>query len=236
MALIKLGEMVSGIRGTIGGVTYSANKSGLYAKSWGKSPALQTIYQTPIRAIIGSLSAQWRDLTAGERGDWDIWAADLAQERTNSLGEPYYLSGYGQFCAVNTRLLSASHAILTTAPVGAYPAAPAITACEFFYKTVGAYARIAVMYNAGTFPAGTAIITYTRYVPQGIWSVAHSGWIRLDAKYDPGVIGRALYGTVWSNRYPQPAVGDQLFWRVYKQSAESLRSPVITATSIYYID
>lgn len=232
MAIIKIGAPLTGIRGTVGGLTFSANGSGPYVKQWSKGPFLQSDWQTPVRSVVGSLTEEWGDLTQNQRDDWDTWAAQPAQARTNSLGEEYFLSGYGQFIACNTRMLTMDHALQVTAPVGAYPAAPTITVWTFLLSA--GVPLVNINYNVGTFPAGTAVVFFARYVPHGVWKVAHSGWLRIAALYDPHPTVSFFYAGFWDQRLPKPAVGDQLFWRIYKQSAESLRSPVVTHTSIFF--
>lgn len=54
---------------------------------------------------FAALPELWRGITSGQRDDWATWAADPAQEKTNSLGEAYYCTGYQWFMALNNRLL-----------------------------------------------------------------------------------------------------------------------------------
>jgi hypothetical protein len=102
MAIIKFGALVVGARGTIGGVTYSANKSGPYARAWGHGSNPRTVAQSITRADMGGLGARWLAISSSERDDWDSFAADAANELTNSLGETYFLSGWQWFA--KTRL------------------------------------------------------------------------------------------------------------------------------------
>ncbi len=68
----------------------------------------------------------WAAITPVQRAAWRTFAADPAQELTNSLGEAYYASGYNWFCKCNVRLTRIGLALREDAPVGARPAAPTI--------------------------------------------------------------------------------------------------------------
>lgn len=126
MAIIKIGAPLSGIRGTLGGITYSENGSGPYAKQWSAPVNPRTDGQAAERGFLSRMPALWAALTDAQRADWRTFAADPAQEKTNSLGEAYYASGYNWFCQCNVSLLRVGRATITTFPTQAQPAAPTI--------------------------------------------------------------------------------------------------------------
>lgn len=128
MAITKIGPPLSGIRGTLGGVVYSANGSGTYCKPWAPPSNPKTELQTIERSYLASMPALWKALTALQRTDWDDFAALPAQELTNSLGDAYYASGYNWFVKCNIRLLRVGRATRAPAPVIARPTAPTIDA------------------------------------------------------------------------------------------------------------
>lgn len=130
MAKTKIAPPLAGIRGTVGGLTFSANKSGTYVKLWAPPSNPQTAPQSIERSYLAQMSNLWRALTAGQRTAWDTFAALGAQEQTDSLGEPYYLSGWLWFVKCNIRLLRVGRATISAAPVIARPAAPTITAAR----------------------------------------------------------------------------------------------------------
>lgn len=127
MAIIKLGVTVVGIRGTLGGITFSGNKSGPYAKAWSQSSNPQTTFQQGQRRSIAEIPSLWRALTAGQMAAWDTFAALPAQDRTNSLGETFSASGFNWFTITNTRLINMGRTPNVAVPVIARPAAPTIT-------------------------------------------------------------------------------------------------------------
>ncbi len=127
MAILKFGPTVVGLRGTLGGITFSANKSGPYARNWQRPPKVQTLAQNAVSVDLSTVAKRWADITPAERTDWDTWAAGPAPARFNSLGEPLDLSGFNWFCGLNTKLLLLSESIIDSAPLLTEPAAPAIT-------------------------------------------------------------------------------------------------------------
>ena len=126
MAIIKIGPPLAGIRGTIGGITYSENGSSPYAKLWARAPNPRTPKQTTERGYLSRMPALWNALTDGQRDDWRSFAADPAQELTSSLGEAYYASGYNWFCKCNVRLTRVGRATIEDIPAIVRPAAPTI--------------------------------------------------------------------------------------------------------------
>ncbi len=126
MAIIKLGALISGIRGTVGGVIFSENGSGPYAKLWAPPSQPMTSRQTIQRALLSQMPNLWRDLTPVEQTAWDTFAALAAQELFNPLGESYYASGFAWFNKCNIRLLRVGRATRSAVPTQARPGAATI--------------------------------------------------------------------------------------------------------------
>jgi hypothetical protein len=122
MAITKLGATITGVRGSIGGVTYSANKAGTYAKSWSKPSRQASPKQTVSRSRPSTLNQSWLALTQVQRDAWDTYGAAVGQAKTNSLGQTYYVSGWAWYYTTNTYCTIAGIA-LQTAP----PAMPGVT-------------------------------------------------------------------------------------------------------------
>ncbi len=127
MAITKIGPPLSGIRGTIGGITFSANGSSTYAKSWSKGSNPRTELQSEIRGQLAEKSAAWRTLTAPQKATWDTFAALPAQNLVNSLGETYSASGFNWFSKCNIRLDRLARVNIVAVPTQARPAAPTVT-------------------------------------------------------------------------------------------------------------
>lgn len=126
MAIIKIGPPLAGIRGTIGGITYSANGATPYAKLWAQGPKKNTPKQSVQRSFQSTMPALWNDMTDVQRAAWRTFAADPAQEMTNSLGEAYYASGFNWYTRCNVRLARQGLPPEVPVPTQARPAAPTI--------------------------------------------------------------------------------------------------------------
>lgn len=162
MARIKLGTLVTGVRGTIGGLVFSANKSGCYAKVWAKGSNPKSIAQASQRGIFADYSAQWRDLTPSEQAAWDTFAALPAQEKTDSLGEAYFCSGFNWFVAINTRLELVGRSSSTTPPSGTRPTAPTINSADVYSTGAG---TSQITYPAAEFGPTYDLVLFVRLTP-----------------------------------------------------------------------
>lgn len=93
-------EVVTQASGSVGGVTYSHNRGGMYrrARSIPTDPA--TPEQVAARNAFGNLSQQWGQvLTAAQRAAWDLYAANV--QVTDVLGDPINLTGQQWFVKAN---------------------------------------------------------------------------------------------------------------------------------------
>jgi len=126
MAIIKLGALVVGVRGSAGGLTFSANRSGPYVKTTSKGANPRSAKQSVVRQRLGRMPELWRNITSAQRTDWNDYALAAPQELTNSLGETYFTTGYAWFVHCNTTRLNLAQVPLAPAPTIAAPAAPNI--------------------------------------------------------------------------------------------------------------
>jgi len=127
MAITTIGAPLSGIRGTVGGITFSANKAGTYAKLWAPPSNPKTPNQSAQRGLVSQQPLQWSNMSDLQRDDWDVFAALVAQKLQNSLGQDYYACGYNWYTKCNVRVLRHGGAQFDTSPTIARPAAPTIT-------------------------------------------------------------------------------------------------------------
>lgn len=136
MAIIKLGALVSGIRGTIGGTIFSANKGSLYARAWSRGSNPRSAKQSTHRSTMVSMAQSWKALSTIEKGNWDVYAALPAQELTNSLGDPYYISGFNWYVRISMNLASVGLPPVVTTPTLGIPAIPLVASLTV-YQTGG---------------------------------------------------------------------------------------------------
>lgn len=126
MAIITLAAPISGIRGKVGGIIYSANKAGPFVKSWARGSNPRTFLQTVHRSSLSGFAIAWKTLSGSEQSAWDTYAALPAQDLTNSLGETYSISGFNWYIRINLNRLSAGDAFTKIAPTLTVPTAPTI--------------------------------------------------------------------------------------------------------------
>lgn len=116
MALF-ISDRITGASGSVGGVTYSHNRFGLYLRARRKPVNPNTTSQQAVRASLATASSAWRSLTAAQRAAWEVYAANTPM--VNSLGLPVFMSGQQQFTATNSiaqRLASITIADAPTIP------------------------------------------------------------------------------------------------------------------------
>ena len=147
MAIFKLGPLVIGIRGTIGGIIFSANAAGNFCRSWARPTNPRSPLQQQERQFIGGQSQGWRSLSDAQRDDWIAFAAAAPQELFNSLGISYFASGFNWFVKLNQYQLQAGELAVTDAPLFPNPTPPPINS-----GTVDVAAQTALLvFTATTF-------------------------------------------------------------------------------------
>jgi len=221
MAIVRYGLIVTGIRGSVGGSTYSANKSGPYVKAWAPAINPRTPFQSNERRILSWVASEWRNITPAQRAGWNTWAALAPQEQTNTLGEAYYLSGFQWFVKLNIRLELMGRAWLAACPAGAYPAQPTIN--HVVTTETGAGGTQKLMYPDLEFSGYDLVLECA--VSQDVGStVQHSGY------YFTHYTQLAGATTEWTGIGMRAKLGYAIqgntYWaRVYRETAEGLRSP-----------
>lgn len=228
MAVIKLGPPLAGIRGTIGGVTYSANGSSLYAKAWARGANPQTPAQQVQRQNIATMPSLWNAMSDAERAAWRTFASDPAQELTNALGETYYASGYNWFVKCNTRLSRVGRSPITAVPTQARPAAPTIT--DFRVTVAGTDPNIATggTASASSTDASSSAANAFDSNPSTGWFTAFgvtTGWLQYVLPSPAVVRGYTL--TAWA-----PSDLNPMDWTFERLDAGPTWTPIDTVTGI----
>ncbi len=87
--------------GSIGGLTYSHNRGGLYTRARSIPTNPNSTEQQTVRAAFGSLSQRWtQTITQAQRDAWENYAA--LTPVTNRLGDELILSGQQMYVRCNT--------------------------------------------------------------------------------------------------------------------------------------
>lgn len=104
------------LSGSQGSTVASRNRYGSYLRGRSTPVNPNTTPQQLVRARLGSLSQQWRQLTQSQRDGWEAYG--LQVNRQDSLGVTYTLNGQTAFQSVNLNRLAVGNAIITSAPPG----------------------------------------------------------------------------------------------------------------------
>jgi len=87
--------------GSIGGLTYSHNASGMYTRARSIPVNPSTGFQQTVRSGLADLVTRWTSvLTAAQRAAWNLYAASVPV--TNALGDQVYRSGQNWYIACNS--------------------------------------------------------------------------------------------------------------------------------------
>ncbi len=227
MAIIKFGGGIAGIRGTIAGTTFTANKSGAYAKNWSKGPNPQSVLQTDQRRALSAYAQSWTAVPSGDKANWDTWASLPAQEQTNALGDPYYLSGFQWYLKVNAWLSSDPATPHTTYPTSAYPTLPALTT---FTATLAGGHQYIVSYTPADFAGKIASIFAALSQTSGPTKPPY----RPRLIYGPATVPNANIDlwTYFDNACGIPTVGSKIFLVIYKLTTDGLRSAAAAISAV----
>lgn len=221
MAIVKLGPIVTGIRGSLGGVVFSNSRGGPYCRASYRPVNPRSELQSNRRNFLTSIPLLWRSLSNEQQQAWATYAALPAQALTNSLSETYYASGYNWFFSINSNRADVGLTFLEDPPVGGTPEIPAVidVALEFIEG---------VLLSDTTFTEFAPIwdeylIVHAAYVPSGGRLVQHSGFywtfgVLMEVPVNPD------YGPAIQARWPLCTAGDQVFLRLYAQSLYGRRS------------
>ena len=128
---------------------YSANASGSYLKRWRAPAPGRTQLASKSRGILGINGAPWRALSQLQRDAWTSYAALPAQTLYDSLGNPYFASGWNWYCTLNSRLMWLERDTIPDPPSDPNPAQPTINSIALFPS--GSPNLSAITYPLGEF-------------------------------------------------------------------------------------
>lgn len=115
MALIRFGNGVTEMRGSIAGTTFSRARGGAIARSRTSPINPNTLAQAAVRTRFADVVAAWSGIAGKPTVDeWNTFAQGV--ELLNRLGEAYTPSGRQMFLAVNLARQSAGLAISVALP------------------------------------------------------------------------------------------------------------------------
>ena len=222
MALIKFGPTVVGVRGTVGGITFSANLASPYIKAWAPPVNRRSTPQSTARSSLGGFAASWVGLTQPQRDGWDSYASAVAQDLTNSLGETYSASGFNWYIKINTQLALAGRAPRAAAPVAIRPAAPTVTGQQL--RVDGSGLTSFVTLDASDPDWGADICVHSAYFMthgRGFANIHRQFLICAQPDFGSSLVLNDPIGI----KYGTVALGSRIFYFVRYQDTQGQRGP-----------
>ena len=102
--------------GSVGGLTFSRNKGGMYTRARAIPVNPSTAFQVAVRTIMADLSNLWvSTLTQTQRDAWDLYA--LNTPLTDVLGDPRTVTGMNMYVRCNLPRLQVGEPRVDTGPV-----------------------------------------------------------------------------------------------------------------------
>jgi len=141
-------QVFTAVSGSVGGLTYSHNKYGMYTRGRAVPVNPNSTRQAAIRAAFSSMVDYWHlTLTGPERAAWDVYAANTPV--TDSLGQTQYLTGQSMFLRANTIRQWLALTIIDAAPV-VYDLGQPVTALASVVVAAGTISFTYTIGGAGT--------------------------------------------------------------------------------------
>jgi hypothetical protein len=152
-----LSALATRLSGSIGGLTGSHNRGGMYLRGRSMPTNPNTPAQQTVREFFASLTAQWSQLTPEQRQSWAEYAANVPVQ--NKMGGQSNITGANMFVRCNAPRLTAGLAVILSGPtefnLGSTPLITAFGAAEGGTSDV-AFTR------TDTAPAATGIFFLSR--------------------------------------------------------------------------
>lgn len=110
-----LSAIATRLSGSIGGLTGSHNRGGMYLRGRSMPTNPNTPAQQGVREIFSSLTIQWSALTQDQRDAWALYAANVPVQ--NKMGGQSNITGANMFVRCNAPRLQAGLAVILTGPL-----------------------------------------------------------------------------------------------------------------------
>ncbi len=229
MGIVTFAAPVSGLRGKVGGNVFSANKSGPYLKAWGRGSNPRSQIQTEHRASLVTFSQSWRDISGANKADWDTYAALSAQDRTNSLGETYSISGFAWFVAINLNRAAVGDSQLDTSPTVAVPAA--VTIASVRLAVTGGSSSSRVVLTVGSAGLADNLAIYGRLVASD--GVLSSPEIKVFIRAAvPNASQRVIITDQVIDAFGHIQANNKIFYRLATWNTDGRAGPSVTASAV----
>lgn len=205
--------------GSYQGLTSSRNRFGQYVRTRATPVNPSTTFQDAVRSRLAGNAQAWRSITQTQREAWSSLGEFF--QRTDSLGQTYFLTGFQTFVLLRNNLQAAGDVVVTDAPLYA-PPDPLTSVTPTF-----SVAALSVAYTPTPLLAGErAFISLSPPRSQGR---AFEGDVRLITVTAAAAASPANVTAAWSARFGSAVVGQRIFVVVQRYKAGFLSTPILTS-------
>lgn len=228
MAVIQYGPTVVGIRGSIGGITFSANATSNYAKAWSRPRRSARPDQSAERGLMVDASVLWQALDPSDKTDWNNFAGAPNELDYDPWSVQRFLSGFQWFMRAQRRRQRLPLSIPGPVPSG--PAETAITGLVFSC-IAGSPPTAAVNYDDDQFLAAQALILYVSVSPRPGQADSFVGWKLLHAEVSPPNGGIDV-STAFDSAFGSVPGGWRCYAMAFKQADPGNRSVIAQSSAL----
>lgn len=200
MANFQPSSIVSEIRGSVGSLTYSRNRSGAIVKQKLVQPASNTALQQAVREAMADGVAAWQAATQAEQNSWAQYASQNVVGK--NISRKIKRAGYNEFMSRWLNRLA-----LESSGTGFYPE-PKVRIFPVITSVVQATSSIEMFYDCLVNPSTVQIAVYaTPPISPGINHINQS-FYRLIGHFTPGAQTGSQELFTWYDAYYSPDSGD----------------------------
>jgi len=224
--LVKLGPIIGDASGRLGTVIAARNRGGAYLRNGTKPLTSTTQYALAAKALLGTLSQNWQELTATQRASWTAWAQ--SHPVLNRLGESRVLTGSQSYVKINAVIDNAGGTIIDVPPVGTAPDSLITLTVEYDIGT----GNKEIAYTA-TPLAATDVLYVRACVANSAGIVYVTNMLRLIGVSAAAQASPFDIETLFDARFGEPNVGDSVHVAVAVCNADTgLVSPQLRASTV----
>jgi hypothetical protein len=208
--------------GSVGGQTFSRNRSGAYIRQRSNPTQPRTAAQVNARARLTSTSAAWRGLTDAQRAGWSAFAQSFTV--VNSLGTTINLTGAQCYVKVNTVNLLNGDAVVSTPP-----ALPVFVACLVTGLTATAGTQL-LEANGSSPASGTKYMFYVS--PQVSAGVSFNGRFAYLATFTTATSSEFVLTSTYTAKFGALIAGKKVFVKCVQSQAGMQDNGTLFATIV----
>lgn len=224
-----VGLLTSDMRGKTGGITWSHNASGNFARRTTIPRDPKTPIQTRYREKLSYLSQTWRAFSPQVQSNWVTLASQYPL--INSLKKTYYLTGFQMYMCLGLRLITNGFTLFDYVPVIGNNTFPDIADIAINIDTTPGTEDILLSFTA-TLPTNKVImLESTTVVSHGVTSpkgFRHFGYV--DHTF---VSGASIMNQYLAKFTIMPSTGDVVWFRAFvMDSVEGWVSPRVKFSAV----